>query len=450
MVGQFPLFDSHTLNGQTTVEDAIDATHAEQREQIARAAAEVEQEPTSGAEEAEQGHTEGAHTAALVAFVRGYALARSEDGRDAWDVLIETYTRAQIAELLGDATNETDAVARAAARVAQIMAQYNAEEPEAPVISGPWGVFESDLCIASVDDRATADMLAAEAVAADDGASEVVVRALCAEHVDAEQPRDTCEECAADGDDEEDEDSGSTGSKSLYELFGPKFVDGEDVHAWEDPCGSGGVNTAWDSLLVTCEDCLRIGHPERYETPALSGDVITHHGAALGSEPDVADDTDVRDAVAALVEAGHVPAPLTGEYDDETCTANGFMVHPIGDGMVHVYHLVNGQTVEPNSREWWTADLAAYRATLDAAGWTTRRPSMCLRANRPTEASGPEVDVDALGMSPKVRALVCDIDAGPWHYQTRKGAHTKGLTTDIKATALTAFGERVRAALLAE
>jgi hypothetical protein len=270
MVGQFPLFDTHTLNGQTTVEDAIDATHAEQREQIARAAAEVEQEPTSGAEEVEQGHTEGAHTAALVAFVRGYALARSEDGRDAWDVLIETYTRAQIAELLGDATNETDAVARAAARVAQIMAQYNAEEPEAPVISGPWGVFESDLCIAAVDAKATADMLAAEAVAADDGASEVVVRALCAEHIDAEQPRDTCEECAADGAEDDDQDA------------------------------------------------------------------------------------------------------------------------------------------------------------------------------------EPGVDVESLGMSPMVRALVADIDAGPWHYQTRKGAHVKGLTTDIKATALTAFGERVRAALLAE
>ncbi|WDZ91151.1 hypothetical protein [Nocardiopsis sp. HUAS JQ3] len=66
------------------------------------------------------------------------------------------------------------------------------------------------------------------------------------------------------------------------------------------------------------------------------------------------------------------------------------------------------------------------------------------------EVAEEPVDVDALRMSPKVRALVADIDAGPWHYQTRKGALDKGLVTDIKATALTTFGERVRAELLAQ
>ncbi|MEE2041273.1 hypothetical protein Q8791_29015 [Nocardiopsis sp. CT-R113] len=79
----------------------------------------------------------------------------------------------------------------------------------------------------------------------------------------------------------------------------------------------------------------------------------------------------------------------------------------------------------------------------------------CLRIEaRKIESTGstgaPAVDVDALRMSPKVRALVSDIAAGPWHYQTRKGALDRELVTDITATALTAFGERVRAALLVE
>lgn len=57
------------------------------------------------------------------------------------------------------------------------------------------------------------------------------------------------------------------------------------------------------------------------------------------------------------------------------------------------------------------------------------------------------VDVNALGLTAKQRALLLDLDS-PWHHQTRKGAYDKGLITDIKATALTELGARVRAALI--
>jgi hypothetical protein len=287
MVGQFPLFDSHTLNGQTTVEDAIDATHAEQRAEIERAAAAVKAEEEQAARDAEGIRAmisadlpAGAadRWAAAVGVPVAPAAPVALEGPIPDDVTligdrVGTHgfvcRRGECATCGGDkrapwteilVCEDREGVRRAAVRHIETM---HAER-------GPWGVFEEGLCIAAVDAKATADMLAAEAVAADDGASEVVVRALCAEHIDAEQPRDTCEECAADGAEDDDQDA------------------------------------------------------------------------------------------------------------------------------------------------------------------------------------EPGVDVEALGMSPMVRALVADIDAGPWHYQTRKGAHTKGLTTDIKATALTAFGERVRAALLAE
>ncbi|GAA1455447.1 hypothetical protein [Nocardiopsis tropica] len=66
----------------------------------------------------------------------------------------------------------------------------------------------------------------------------------------------------------------------------------------------------------------------------------------------------------------------------------------------------------------------------------------------PEEA--PAVDVDALQMSPMVRRMLVDLDGRRWHYQTRKGALSAELVTDIKATKLTPYGERVRSALLAK
>ena len=59
------------------------------------------------------------------------------------------------------------------------------------------------------------------------------------------------------------------------------------------------------------------------------------------------------------------------------------------------------------------------------------------------------VDIDALQMTPMIRQMLADLDGRRWHYQTRKGALDKGLIVDISASALTPFGEQVRAALVA-
>ncbi|WP_435109931.1 hypothetical protein [Nocardiopsis synnemataformans] len=278
MTGQTPLFDDMDLFGyeQADITEAITETEAEQRAEIERDA-------------------EGIRTMITATLPAGAA--------DRW------------AATLGGAVEP--------------VADDQDEEP------GPWGVFEEGLCIAAVDSRAVADQLAAEAIAADDGDSEVVVLPLCVEHRDEEQPRGTCEECAADGEDQDDEDREIP---SLQELFGKNRPEGATVHAYDVPCGeTGGVHHDWNDSEVNCEECLRIIRPERYEE----------------------DSADV-------------------DQDDA------------------------------------------------------------------------EVDLDALQMTPMVRRMVVDLDSRSWHYQTRKGALDKGLVTDIKATALTEFGEQVRAALLAE
>lgn len=65
-----------------------------------------------------------------------------------------------------------------------------------------------------------------------------------------------------------------------------------------------------------------------------------------------------------------------------------------------------------------------------------------------TEGIG-DVDLDALRLSPRQRALIIDHpEGGPWHYQARKGVESRGLVTDITAETLTPLGVRVRAALL--
>lgn len=201
----------------------------------------------------------------LVAEVKAHAIAHYARG---WDVVVECKTDGELAEMIGDADTVDAAVASVAEWVG-LMEETRLNQSSGDVDErGPWGVFESDLCIALVSDRRTADALAEEARAADDDDSEVVVWAMCREHLEAEQPRRTCEECTTDGADEDE--------------------------------------------------------------------------AAPGS-----------------------------------------------------------------------------------------------------------VDVDALRLTPSMREMILDIDAGPWHYQTRHKAHVKKLVTDIKATSLTEFGERVRTALLA-
>ncbi|MGI5404185.1 hypothetical protein ACQEVG_32985 [Streptomyces sp. CA-135486] len=71
-----------------------------------------------------------------------------------------------------------------------------------------YGVFNDEGCIYVADTRDEAEAEAAKERAADDGyhADLISVHEMCPDHRDDEQPKDGCEECAAEVD-EEDEDA---------------------------------------------------------------------------------------------------------------------------------------------------------------------------------------------------------------------------------------------------
>lgn len=115
--------------------------------------------------------------------------------------------------------------------------------------------------------------------------------------------------------------------------------------------------------------------PEELAEPApavVEGNLIPA-GHALGADPKHADNDSVRDAVAALTAAGHTPALLSGETDDDdndSAQGTGFRVEPRDGDRVYVYHLVKGvdswRSLSDDERRSF---LRAYRAALRAAGW---------------------------------------------------------------------------------
>ncbi|MET7363193.1 hypothetical protein ABZS76_32815 [Streptomyces sp. NPDC005562] len=113
--------------------------------------------------------------------------------------------------------------------------------------------------------------------------------------------------------------------------------------------------------------------PAEPARPAVEGTVLPA-GHTLGAAAEHADDDNVRDAVAALTAAGHAPALLANETDDDdvdTARGTGFLVDVRGSRVL-VGHLVDGvdawKSLPDKERR---AILRTYRATLRAAGWET-------------------------------------------------------------------------------
>ncbi|MBD3004613.1 hypothetical protein [Streptomyces sp. 5-10] len=108
------------------------------------------------------------------------------------------------------------------------------------------------------------------------------------------------------------------------------------------------------------------GEPDRRH---IEG-VIFPAGQSLGVPPEHAGNADARDAAAALQAAGHEPALLSGEFDDDdtdTARGTGFRVIPRVGGRVLVYHLIDGR--DGGAVSGHKEVLRAYRKSLRVAGW---------------------------------------------------------------------------------
>jgi hypothetical protein len=148
------------------------------------------------------------------------------------------------------------------------------------------------------------------------------------------------------------------------------------------------VKAMTDGETLTAEDghSFRILPPKQPEQPALrvvEGTVIPA-GHTLGIPADHADDVNARDAYAALVAAGHTPAELsneTDEDDNDTARGTGFMLDVRDGGRVLVYQQADGNRGRAVSD--YKETLRAYRRTLRAAGWECGgRIFLCVQAWR--------------------------------------------------------------------
>ncbi|MDQ1041506.1 hypothetical protein QFZ75_008008 [Streptomyces sp. V3I8] len=165
----------------------------------------------------------------------------------------------------------------------------------------------------------------------------------------------------------------------------------------ENPDGrAASVKAMTDGETLTAADghSFRILPPEQPQTPArrvVEGVVITHDDTSSGTEPKHSADPDARAAVELFTAAGHTPAELTGDYDPETSTANGFLVVPRGAGSVYVYHLVDGKMQpEDSNAGYWPQSREYRRLFRDAPGWEVRnRAGASAQAQRIEEPSAP-------------------------------------------------------------
>ncbi|MFB8763832.1 hypothetical protein [Nocardiopsis alba] len=148
----------------------------------------------------------------------------------------------------------------------------------------------------------------------------------------------------------------------------------------------------------------------------------------------------------------------TDQANAPVATPRGYIPNVVANTGGKVHMGTTHDTPVPFCRK--SADAGRYRnvddepVTCKRCAEIAKSPLFLGRVNVEPEPAleldAPPVDVDALELSPRMRAMILDIDAGPWHYQTRHKAHAKGLVTDIKATSLTEFGKRVRTALQAQ
>ncbi|MGW7100297.1 hypothetical protein [Streptomyces sp. NPDC054838] len=98
-------------------------------------------------------------------------------------------------------------------------------------------------------------------------------------------------------------------------------------------------------------------------------------GQALGTAPQHSNNPDAVAAVAVLTAAGHTPALVSGEYDDDdndTARGTGFMIDPRGNGRMNIHHLVEGASCTPE-RDTWPAVKQYRRLFSDLDGWSAPR-----------------------------------------------------------------------------
>ncbi|WP_431888717.1 hypothetical protein [Nocardiopsis alba] len=113
----------------------------------------------------------------------------------------------------------------------------------------------------------------------------------------------------------------------------------------------------------------------------LTGAVVQHQDAGSGVAPRHSTNPDAAVTVAALRLAGHTPARVPADYDEDP-EVTGFLVEPRGDGWVYVYHVHQGETAGVTG-EWYTRELNTYADALQAAGFTVDSVRRCARARVP-------------------------------------------------------------------
>ncbi|MFJ4902951.1 hypothetical protein [Streptomyces sp. NPDC088727] len=168
--------------------------------------------------------------------------------------------------------------------------------------------------------------------------------------------------------------------------FGSVMLDQHGLgYTSEAPDGrADSIKAMKEGAALTAADghSFRVLPPERTQAPApaaVEGTVLAA-GHALGILPEHADNQDARDAYGALVAAGHTPAELSGEYDDDgndTARGTGFIIDLRGVGRsygvaVLVGHLVDGVDMWESLPDAERRKiLRGFRRTLRAAGWET-------------------------------------------------------------------------------
>ncbi|MGW9069242.1 hypothetical protein ACWGQT_07330 [Streptomyces yangpuensis] len=145
--------------------------------------------------------------------------------------------------------------------------------------------------------------------------------------------------------------------------------------------------------------------------PIAEGTVIPA-GHSLGAARQHCDNPDVVAAIAVLTAAGHTPALLSGEYDDddvETARGTGFMIDPRGNGRMNIHHLVDGANCTPE-RGTWPAVKRYRRLFADTDGWGAPsmpgRTAMVVRMYAEDSPTPAEVRAAA---APSVEAIVATV-----------------------------------------
>lgn len=200
---------------------------------------------------------------------------------------------------------------------------------------------------------------------------------------------------------------------------------------------------------------------DRTPAKAPTEGVVIPAGHTLGIPARLADDANACDAYAALVAAGHTPAELSpegddDEYGDDPAQGTGFRIDVRDDGRVLVYHLVRGvdawHALSDGDRR---AALSLYRIALRAAGWECDPYlTRAVHARRTPMVATPApaaVEAPAAAARYEVRTVSAHLH-GVWSLRTEMWAATgalgvcRDIADDLNAGRLEvdAFGRVVR------